>query len=123
MLCVFLLKFFGLYFELCDDVSACDEPPKLPNAVLNVPGDTLVGTVRSYQCLKGFQPTGPIEVTCIGANGVTMWDSSQHGCVGEYMRMPSIRAKLYVTKKITVTVHKEKRYNRSVTNCWYTWLY
>ncbi|KAL4224587.1 integrin [Mactra antiquata] len=60
---------------------ACDKPPKLPNAVLVEPGDTLVGTIRVYQCLNGFQPTGPIETTCAAINDVTYWDEPQHKCV------------------------------------------
>ncbi|KAH3884214.1 hypothetical protein DPMN_008189, partial [Dreissena polymorpha] len=60
----------------------CDNPPKLPNALLLVPGDNLVGTIREYQCLKGFQPTGPIKVICEAANGnVPIWTGPEHQCV------------------------------------------
>ncbi|XP_052799564.1 sushi, von Willebrand factor type A, EGF and pentraxin domain-containing protein 1-like [Mya arenaria] len=60
---------------------SCPKPPMIPDAVLLEPGNTLVDTVREYQCLQGFQPTGPIKVVCAAGNGVTFWDGPHHRCV------------------------------------------
>lgn len=61
--------------------TACEEPPNVPHAVLTMPGDTLVGTVRTYMCMMGFQPTGPIEVVCKASNGNIFWEGLGHVCV------------------------------------------
>lgn len=64
--------------------SACTAPPVLPNAVLDPAGDTLIGSVRRYTCMKGYVPTGPIEVGCISGTGGPLWTAPEFQCVSEY---------------------------------------
>jgi len=58
----------------------CDAPPLLPNTIL-LPGETLVGTVRDYQCVEGFIPSGPIQMGCIKGPGGPIWTTPEFQCI------------------------------------------
>ncbi|KAL3842414.1 hypothetical protein ACJMK2_020432, partial [Sinanodonta woodiana] len=46
---------------ICD---VCPETPILPHAVIG-PGDNFIGSLRVYQCEKGFRATNPTEIVCL----------------------------------------------------------
>ncbi|XP_060590417.1 sushi, von Willebrand factor type A, EGF and pentraxin domain-containing protein 1-like [Ruditapes philippinarum] len=70
------------YWQLTNHTCrACDKPPMLANADLVPGGDSLVGSVRTYLCKKGFQETGVLEAVCTANHGVTSWDGPHNLCI------------------------------------------
>jgi len=69
-------------------MTACDMPPPLPNAVLDLNGDNFVGHQRYYNCLNGYAPTspGPIMIECVAEivadRGRAVWSPPTHACSG-----------------------------------------
>jgi phage tail protein X len=57
----------------------------LANADLVPGGDSLVGSVRTYLCKKGFQETGVLEAVCTANHGVTSWDGPHNLCIRKYI--------------------------------------
>lgn len=67
-----------MYFSL-----ACDEPPELENAEIDV-GTVTVGSIRHYTCSDGLGMYGSGSATC---QADSTWSTLDSQCFGETIRM------------------------------------
>ena len=51
---------------------------------LDQTGKLAVGSLRHYTCHKRLNPTGPLEIACIGIHGIPQWEGPMHSCIGNY---------------------------------------